>query len=195
MPLREPTQAQKSKLVVGLVGEFGFFNLAYAYVCRPNRYLQHGRLSADQAVKSLCGTFITGCSRPTTELPPSHREAPSVATLPLLLSRNSQLPSPITPSCEPTLSQPQQLVSLKGFVYEVLCRSRTSGSALQTALCYLKVVRSNVPELVKKEKNGTGVQGKIHLSSCRTKWPGGRGVARARTRLSYGELHRHVRSC
>lgn len=155
-------------------------------MCHPNLYSQLDRLSADQAVKSLCDiwrpedipqTFITGCSRPATELPPSDRQAPSIATLPPLLSRNSQLPSPITPStqpspapysfpvtCEPTSSQPQQLVPLKGFVHEVLRRSRTSGSVLQTALCYLEAIRSKVPELVEKEKNGTGVQGEIDLS-------------------------------
>ncbi|KZP15175.1 hypothetical protein FIBSPDRAFT_959144 [Athelia psychrophila] len=51
--------------------------------------------------------------------------------------------------------------SLIGFVHEVL---RTSGSVLQTALCYLEAIRSKVPELVEKEKNGTGVQGEIELT-------------------------------
>jgi hypothetical protein len=34
---------------------------------------------------------------------------------------------------------------MKGFVHEVLCRSRTSGSILQTALCYLEAIRAKVP--------------------------------------------------
>ncbi|KZP34733.1 hypothetical protein FIBSPDRAFT_1035709 [Athelia psychrophila] len=160
MPLREPAQVQKSKFVVGLV---------------------------DQAVKSLCDiwrpedipqTFITGCSRSVSDLPPSDFQAPSIATRPAPVSRNSQLPSPITPSIQPSpisysfpttnaeqhSPQPQQLVPLKGFVHEVLRRSRTSGSVLQTALCYLEAIRSKVPELVEKEKNGTGVQGEIDLT-------------------------------
>ncbi|KAG2123741.1 hydroxymethylglutaryl-coenzyme A reductase-domain-containing protein [Suillus clintonianus] len=41
---------------------------------------------------------------------------------------------------------------MKGFVHEVLCHSRTSGSVLQTALCYLEAIRAKVPELVTQEK-------------------------------------------
>ncbi|KAK7002045.1 hypothetical protein R3P38DRAFT_3609057 [Favolaschia claudopus] len=48
------------------------------------------------------------------------------------------------------------LVSIKGFVHEVLRRSRTSGSVLQTALCYLEAIRSKVPELIQKEQSGRG---------------------------------------
>jgi len=55
------------------------------------------------------------------------------------------------------------LVPIKGFVHEVLRRSRTSGSVLQTALCYLEAIRSKVPELVEKEKMGDGVQGEPDL--------------------------------
>ena len=98
-----------------------------------------------------------------------------MATWPPTLTRNlQQLPSPITPnhpspesSSFPATSehfQPPQLVPLKGFVHEVLRRSRTSGTVLQTALCYLEAIRAKVPELVEKEKNGTGVQGEVELS-------------------------------
>ena len=44
------------------------------------------------------------------------------------------------------------LIPIKGFVHEVLRRSRTSTGVLQTALCYLEAVRSKVPELLRKEK-------------------------------------------
>lgn len=43
---------------------------------------------------------------------------------------------------------------MKSFVHEVLRRSRTSGSVLQTALCYIEAIRSKVPGLVQQEKNG-----------------------------------------
>ncbi|KAI0051915.1 hypothetical protein FA95DRAFT_1602396, partial [Auriscalpium vulgare] len=50
---------------------------------------------------------------------------------------------------------------LKSFVHEVLRRSRTSCSVLQTALCYLEAVRSKVPEIVRQEKAGEGVRGEV----------------------------------
>lgn len=84
-------------------------------------------------------------------------------------SRNSQLPSPISPTTQPTpvispvssysaqpVACPQfqrsDIAPIKGFVHEVLRRSRTSGTVLQTALCYLEAIRSKVPDLVRKEK-------------------------------------------
>ncbi|KZP16941.1 hypothetical protein FIBSPDRAFT_41257 [Athelia psychrophila] len=36
-----------------------------------------------------------------------------------------------------------------------------SGSVLETALCYLDVIHSKVPELIEREKNGTAVPGEI----------------------------------
>lgn len=84
-------------------------------------------------------------------------------------SRNTQLPSPISPTTQPTpvissllpcsaqpVACPQlqrsDVASIKGFVHEVLRRSRTSGTVLQTALCYLEAIRSKVPDFVQKEK-------------------------------------------
>jgi len=84
---------------------------------------------------------------------------------------NTHLPSPISPTTQPTpMTSPVPLYSaqpvvrpqhqrcdiapIKGFVHEVLRRSRTSGTVLQTALCYLEAIRSKVPELVRKEKQG-----------------------------------------
>jgi hypothetical protein len=43
---------------------------------------------------------------------------------------------------------------MKTFVHEVLKRSRTSGSILQAALCYLEAIRPKVPEILQQEKMG-----------------------------------------
>ena len=83
-------------------------------------------------------------------------------------SRNSQLPSPISPSTRPSpiSSSPiastsplsaeavrnNHLIPIRGFVHEVLRRSRTSTGVLQTALCYLEAVRRKVPDLLHKEQ-------------------------------------------
>jgi hypothetical protein len=94
-------------------------------------------------------------------------------------SWTSQLPSPITPSTQPSPpsgdtislgttsfsssdSQPRNsLIPIKGFVHEVLRRSRTSGDVLQTALCYLEAIRSKIPELLRREQNGDGREGDL----------------------------------
>ncbi|KAJ7770703.1 hypothetical protein B0H16DRAFT_1715357 [Mycena metata] len=142
-------------------------------------------VSPDQAVKSLCeiwrpqdvpNVFLTS-SRATvgSELPPP---APKSRT------RNTQLPSPVSLLTQPSPPSPQSssspaarvgpvtlqceqdlaanfgnrtnLVPIKGFVHEVLRRSRTSGSVLQMALCYLEAIRPKVPELIRKEQSGEG---------------------------------------
>ncbi|KAJ7229242.1 hypothetical protein C8J57DRAFT_1583430 [Mycena rebaudengoi] len=50
---------------------------------------------------------------------------------------------------------------IKGFVHEVLRHSRTSGSVLKTAMCYLRLeaIRPKVPELMQKEQAGIGARG------------------------------------
>ncbi|KAF8482730.1 hypothetical protein DFH94DRAFT_378328 [Russula ochroleuca] len=50
---------------------------------------------------------------------------------------------------------------LKTFVHDVLRRSRTSCSVLQTALCYIEALRSRVPELVQQEQTGEGIRGEV----------------------------------
>jgi hypothetical protein len=50
---------------------------------------------------------------------------------------------------------------LKNFVHEVLRRSRTSCSVLQTALCYIEALRLKVPELVHQERTGEGIRGEV----------------------------------
>jgi hypothetical protein len=44
--------------------------------------------------------------------------------------------------------------------------SRTSGGVLQTALCYLEAIRSKVPELLRKESMGEGLNEEMALD-CR----------------------------
>ncbi|KAJ8509054.1 hypothetical protein ONZ45_g8720 [Pleurotus djamor] len=140
----------------------------------------------DQAVKSLCeiwhpqdipSVFLTS-SRATVPTLPT--PTPSITKLTRdTYRRNVQLPSPISPSTLESPSpistpspvprksvQPRMndsncssaaLVPIKGFVHEVLRRSRTSACVLQTALCYLEAIRSKVPDLVLQEKSGQAV--------------------------------------
>lgn len=126
-------------------------------------------------------------TRQTSELVPCARQKPSQKPL----SRNTQLPSPVSPTTQlsppsPAASAPtpssqtlvqsdhdmtsafgsrNNLVPIKGFVHEVLRRSRTSGSVLQTALCYLEAIRPKVPELVREENTGQGVKGEPESAS------------------------------
>ena len=130
----------------------------------------------DQAVKSLCdiwppqdipSVFLTS-GRPMVA-PVSDSDHIHATNVLHSISRNMHLPSPISPTTQPTpdispvasySSQPAvrpqltwcETAPMRGFVHEVLRRSRTSGSVLQTALCYLEAIRSKVPDLVQKEK-------------------------------------------
>ena len=157
----------------------------------------------DQAVKSLCGiwnpqdvpsVFLMSL-RVQVVISPTPEPPSSLITKTIHLhSRNTQLPSPVTPSTHQSPPSPSHslptdsissnqnnvnanarnnLIPLRGFVHEVLRRSRTSGSVLQTALCYLEAIRSKVPELVQRQRAGdeedTGssnriIQGDIEMS-------------------------------
>lgn len=143
----------------------------------------------DQAVKSICDiwnpqdvpfVFLTS-SRPTVATPSTDSILASIPSI-SLHGRNTQLPSPISPTTQPSptptscmpnsysLHSPEipltsgssdqaprcDVAPMKGFVHEVLRRSRTSGSVLQTALCYLEAIRAKVPELVSREKGYPG---------------------------------------
>lgn len=87
-----------------------------------------------------------------------------------------QLPSPCSPSTQ--LSPPsdsglaqataffgdqlgdgtvvteKQLVPIKIYVHEVLRRSRTTRSVLQSALCYIEAIRKRIPEMSELENSG-----------------------------------------
>ncbi|KAJ7217827.1 hypothetical protein GGX14DRAFT_438430 [Mycena pura] len=134
----------------------------------------------DQAVKSLCEIWRPQ-DIPTVFLTSSRVTVGSCPEVPLLpqscrrMSAVSQTSSPLssasllcsraaqsTLQCEPDLPSSfgnrSNLVPIKGFVHEVLRRSRTSGSVLQTALCYLEAIRPKVPELSRQEQSGEGTQ-------------------------------------
>ncbi|KAI0062670.1 hypothetical protein BV25DRAFT_1915818 [Artomyces pyxidatus] len=68
----------------------------------------------------------------------------------------------LNPSAVPSQSN---VTPMKAFVHEVLRRSRTSCSILQTALCYLEAVRYKVPDIVRQEKKGSGIRGEVDQSS------------------------------
>ncbi|KAI0949386.1 hypothetical protein AcW1_009017 [Taiwanofungus camphoratus] len=130
----------------------------------------------DQAVKSLCDIWhpddippvfrVSACSLSNTDVPQTQQECTVTSAL---LSRNTQLPSPISPSNQSLPSPPltdscgsfnpsitgtrNHHLPIKGFVHEVLRRSRTSTGVLQTALCYLEAIRAKVPELIRKENS------------------------------------------
>ncbi|KAK6964708.1 hypothetical protein R3P38DRAFT_3300419 [Favolaschia claudopus] len=140
----------------------------------------------DEAVKSLCeiwcrqdipNVILTSSKAAVgSELPipppspPSHRRnAQLPPTSPFARTRP---PSPLSSSTtlddsradatalqnDQDLGNRSNLVPIKGFVHEVLRRSRTSGAVLQTALCYLEAIRPKVPELllIVKERSGQG---------------------------------------
>lgn len=84
---------------------------------------------------------------------------------PAIQRRVQQLPSPISPYTVETpppsplpqtlggptdscLSEKPGVAPLQGFVQELIRRSRTSGTVLQTALCYIEAVRRKLPEIV-----------------------------------------------
>lgn len=136
----------------------------------------------DQAVKSICeiwrpqdipSAFATPHSM-TANADLSVKSKSHMKQPHLFSERNTQLPSPNTPTSDLSpASVPFQSASdsrssqghIKGFVHEVLRRSRTSGTVLQTALCYLEAIRSKVPELLSLERQGLGVKGESSPSS------------------------------
>ncbi|KAI5900059.1 uncharacterized protein SCHCODRAFT_02695316 [Schizophyllum commune H4-8] len=145
---------------------------------------KHALSLMEQTVRTLCDIWqphdipaIFACPM-TAQTAANNNESPLIASLPPHINfANKQLPSPITPSTLP-LSPPTDpacqarvkpadsesdatgnLVPIRGFVTEVLRRSRTSGNVLQTALCYLGAVRAHVAELARKERDGEGVRG------------------------------------
>ncbi|THH09381.1 hypothetical protein EW145_g2060 [Phellinidium pouzarii] len=143
----------------------------------------------DQAVKSLndiwrpecipvvfaTSTQISMAKVPPT--PPSQRRE--------LRRQSVYLPSPCSPSTlhsplpsadqsrasiclgehfgNATIVAEKDLVPIRTFIYEVLRRSRTTCSVLQSALCYIEAIRKKVPELAEKEKQGLGVRGEPEL--------------------------------
>jgi len=75
----------------------------------------------------------------------------------------------------------QSSVPIKGFVHEVIRRSRTSGCVLQTALCYLEAIRPKIPDLLQKERSGADV--------CRNTYTSNRILPAAEVELRLGTEH------
>lgn len=142
----------------------------------------------DQAVKTLSDIWhpqdipLVFLTSSRAQVPGSADNQPtqlSSVSLKKSQLRNTQLPSPVSPTTETTTSpssnqcndsleallNPRNVVPVKGFVHEVLRRSRTSGSVLQTALCYLEAIRPKIPELIRLETTGDGVKGELELAS------------------------------
>lgn len=138
---------------------------------------KHVTRLVDQAVKSLCDIWqpediptAFRMSSSTSASPLSACEktsAPAEVPLMQLHMRNPQLLSPVSPSTHnsplysPATSstavpsgctRADHLLPIRGFVHEVLRRSRTSTGVLQTALCYLEAIRMKVPTILEKEK-------------------------------------------
>jgi hypothetical protein len=91
-----------------------------------------------------------------TQLPsPDSQNSPRNSSLPLVNAETKDGQQ------NPDNDAQNNLVPLKGFVHEVLRRSRTSGNVLQTALCYLEAIPPKVPELARQEEAGEGVKGEI----------------------------------
>jgi PHO85 cyclin-5 len=91
----------------------------------------------------------------TPPYPPSTASSPHVSTAHRNLSRAT---AHVDSSAEQARGN---AAPLKTFVHEVLRRSRTSCSVLQTALCYIEALRQKVPELVHQEKTGEGIRGEV----------------------------------
>ncbi|KJA20741.1 hypothetical protein HYPSUDRAFT_55896 [Hypholoma sublateritium FD-334 SS-4] len=94
-------------------------------------------LSAHQSLPSMAST--------------SHISQPPPSIAAMMAHHHSSFTSP---SPQALISAADNLLPMKTFVHEVLKRSRTSGSILQAALCYLEAIRSKVPEILQQEKMG-----------------------------------------
>lgn len=124
-------------------------------------------VTTDKAIRSLCDTWRADIIPPAFANPPT---PPPDSSPPLdsrphsedILQSFQQLPSPISPSTRPTAFpayyEPRSADSatdtapIKGFVHEVLRRSKTSVGVLQTALCYLEAVRTRLPDVLRKDR-------------------------------------------
>ncbi|KAH6914305.1 hypothetical protein BKA70DRAFT_1421087 [Coprinopsis sp. MPI-PUGE-AT-0042] len=132
----------------------------------------------DQSVKSLCDIWrpqdipavysnskatLAPSDGPHTALLSQRLAKPTASSSLLTHNRlsSSQPSIPTTPVLiqTGTTEAPAPLVPVRGFVHEVLKRSRTSGGVLQTALCYLEAIRPKLAELIRQEKEGTGMRG------------------------------------
>ena len=129
-------------------------------------------LCADHAVRCLSEIWqdnylsVYTTTKVATQLPKTSDPQEPVWRVwnPAIQRRVRQLPSPISPSTietpplsplAPSLNGPTpacvsgkaDVAPLHGFVQELIRRSRTSGTVLQTALCYIEAVRRKLPKI------------------------------------------------
>jgi hypothetical protein len=144
--LKEPIQrdASKQKFALGLIGAW-IPNLALVW---PHD-LRIGAQLPDQAVKTLSEIWRPQ-DIPTVFLGPSKGSNPPFSG-PM---QNCQPPTTPSQLVSTGSDSDNALLPLKNFVHEVLKRSRTSGSVLQTALCYLEAVRPQIPEIRRDDTLG-----------------------------------------
>lgn len=177
-PSKDATSS-KNKLALGLVG-----TCSARFPCRSCGLSSY---DADQAVKTLCEVWRPQDIPPVFSNPRTTRQTqslPNFSPQTQLLESNSRnrLPSKAqqtttastsiptshtipAATATPALIQPctsselRNLVPIRGFVHEVLRRSRTSGCVLQTALCYLEAIRPKIAEYAHLERIGKGTNG------------------------------------
>ncbi|KAI0728140.1 hypothetical protein C8Q72DRAFT_780425, partial [Fomitopsis betulina] len=134
---------------------------------REAQKVRHVTGLIDKAIRSLCDTWRADIIPPAfanSPTPPPD-SSPPLDSRPHsedILQSFQQLPSPISPSTRPTAFpayyEPRSADSatdtapIKGFVHEVLRRSKTSVGVLQTALCYLEAVRTRLPDVLRKDR-------------------------------------------
>ena len=129
--------------------------LAQACLMTPSTPL-HNILPLNGPSNSSVFTLVQQLPSPPITPPYRTSSSPHVSTAPRTLSRATT---------QVDLSSAEQArgnaAPLKTFVHEVLRRSRTSCSVLQTALCYIEALRLRVPELVQQEQTGDGIRGEV----------------------------------
>ncbi|KXN91061.1 G1/S-specific cyclin pas1 [Leucoagaricus sp. SymC.cos] len=107
----------------------------------------------DQAVKTL-GEIWRPQDIPHAFLTTSRAGATFGSLQDPLLNSSISVSSSSTTVSPQSGSDLRNIVPIKGFVHEVIRRSRTSGCVLQTALCYLEAIRPRIPDLLRKEQSG-----------------------------------------
>lgn len=55
------------------------------------------------------------------------------------------------------------MVTIRFYVHEIVRRSRTSCSVLQSALCYIEAIRQMVPDIFKLEKSRKAHRGDFKI--------------------------------
>ncbi len=87
----------------------------------------------------------------TEQITSTHTPGTQTSMAAMMAHQHSSFTSPLP---QALASVADNLLPMKTLVHEVLKRSRTSGSILRAALCYLEAIREKVPEILQREKMG-----------------------------------------